>query len=60
MLFLPKFVVYMPPGSPPEGAAIHAQPRPFVLARPDVFLHQLGGDANHMLTLPILHHVHAL
>lgn len=59
-LFFSNFIVDVSARRPPEGAAVHAQSRPFILTRSDVLLHQFGRDANHVLPLPVFHHVHAL
>lgn len=47
-------------GLPPETAGVHRQSGPLVLGALEVFLHQLGGDADHVLPLPVLDHVEGL
>jgi len=59
-LFFSNFIVDVSTRRPPEGATVHAQSGPFILTRSDVLIHQFGRDTNHVLSLPVFHHVHAL
>lgn len=47
-------------GCPPNGGHVDRETRPLELRRFDVILDQFGRDANHVLTLPVLDHVHRL